>query len=225
MVLLKQISLGLLILAGSYQARSQEGMRFSFNLDPQFAWLRSSDDSISPDGSIIHIRAMLEMDYFFASNYAFYLGFGVNNLGGKLLYQREQDYLSDDDTVTIVAGQKVKMNLQYLDIPLGLKLKTEELGYNTIFLQLGFNPMINLNARVSSDTESANGPLDRKGIKNSMNLFHLGYHLGAGVEHRLGGNTAIIGGVRWTSGITNISKKDGADLILNSLSINIGILF
>ncbi len=58
-------------------------------------------------------------------------------------------YSTDNQSIIIDPGQSVKMNLQYLDIPLGLKLKTEELGYGTFFLQLGFNPMFNINAHIS----------------------------------------------------------------------------
>jgi hypothetical protein len=59
----------------------------------------------------------------------------------------------------------------------------------------------------------------------SIHVFHLGYHVGAGVEYRLGGNTSVIGGIRWSSGFTNVTDKDGANISLNALSINLGILF
>ena len=102
----------------------------------------------------------------------------------------------------------MKMNLQYLDIPLGLKLKTEELGYGTFFLQLGFNPMFNINAHVTSE----DGIFDKEDIKASVSTFCLGYHVGAGFEYRLGGSTSAIGGVRWTSGLTNVTENDGANI-------------
>ena len=200
----------------------QGKMKFSVHADPQFAWFSSDEDSISPDGSIFHLQAGLQMENYFRENYAFYVGFGINNLGGNLNYLKSEDYIkNDDDTITITGGQSVKMNLQYLDIPLGLKLKTEELGYATFFLQIGFNPMININARVTSEDES----LDKVSIKESIHIFNLGYHVGAGVDYRLGGSTTLIGGIRWVSGFTNVTKQDGANISLNAISINLGILF
>ena len=200
----------------------QGKMKFSVHADPQFAWFSSDDDSISPDGSIFHLQAGLQMENYFRENYAFYVGFGINNLGGNLNYLKSEDYIkNDDDTITITGGQSVKMNLQYLDIPLGLKLKTEELGYATFFLQIGFNPMININARVTSEDES----LDKVSIKESIHIFNLGYHVGAGVEYRLGGSTSLIGGIRWVSGFTIVTKQDGANISLKAISINLGILF
>lgn len=207
----------------AYQSVNGQGkIRFNVHFDPQFAWLRSSDsDKIDPDGSIFHMQAGLQMDYFFDENYAFVLGFGVNNLGGNLLYGDSTEYTHNDEPVIIEPGQAVKMNLQYLDIPLGLKLKTEELGYGTFFLQMGFNLMFNVNAHITSK----DGTYDKEFIRDSVNLFNLGYHVGAGIEYRLGGNTAAIGGIRWTSGLTNVTEDDGANMSVNSISIHLGLLF
>jgi len=200
----------------------QGKIRFNVHVDPQFAWFKSSDNSkIKPDGSIFHMQAGLQMDYFFQENYAFVLGFGVNNLGGNLLYGDSAFYENENEPVTILPGQTIKMNLQYLEMPLGLKLKTEELGYGTFFLQLGFNPMFNINAHISSE----DGNFDKQYIKDSIVSFGLGYHVEAGFEYRLGGNTAFIGGIRWTSGLTNVTENDGVNLSTNAISIHLGLLF
>ena len=81
--------------------------------------------------------------------------------------------------------------------------------------------MININARITSEDES----LDKVSIKESIHIFNLGYHVGAGVEYRLGGSTSVIGGIRWVSGFTNVTEQDGANISLNAISINLGILF
>lgn len=196
-------------------------LRFSVHVDPQFAWFNSDDETVEPDGSIFHLQAGLQMDYFFAENYAFAVGVGINNLGGTLLYSDSTEFSSKGETLLVEPGQSVKLNLQYIDIPVGLKLKTEELGYATFFFQLGFNPMINLNAKATSEDAS----IDKEDIRESVNLFCLGYHAGLGVEYKLGGSTAVIGGIRWTSGLTDVTDNDRANVQLNAISIHLGILF
>lgn len=200
---------------------AQPPIRFSVHLDPQFAWLNSDDNSVEPDGSIFHMQVGLHMDYFFAPNYAFSLGLGINNLGGNLNYADSTDFYSKGEILLVEPGQTVKMNLQYLDIPLGLKLKSEELGYATFFLQLGFNPMISLNAKATSE----DGTLDKQDIQESVHRFNLGYHAGLGVEYKLGGNTALIGGLRWSAGLTDVTDNDQANVKTNAVSIHLGILF
>lgn len=205
------------LLSSSGQSR----MKFSVHADPQFAWLSSDEDEVAPDGSIFHIQTGLQMDLFFDKNYAFSLGFGINNLGGNLLYSDSTAFISQGDTIVVTPGQTVKHSLQYLDIPLGLKLKTEELGYATIFLEIGFNPMININANATTK----DGTLSKENIREETQLFNLGYHAGIGVEYRLGGSTAAIGGIRWTSGLTDVTKNDKANITTKVVSIHLGILF
>jgi len=211
----------IIILAALIPARSQTPVKFSVHVDPQFAWFSSDDESTVPNGSIFHLQAGLQMDYFFAENYAFALGVSINNLGGNLLYNDSTEFSSKGEPVQVVPGQDVKQNLQYIDIPIGLKLKTEELGYATFFFQLGFNPMININAKGTSDAAS----MDKDDIRDNINLFCLGYHAGAGVEYKLGGNTAVIGGIRWTSGLTDVTDNDRANVKMNAISVHLGILF
>jgi hypothetical protein len=190
-------------------------------LDPHFAWFNSDDDSVEPDGSIFHMHAGLNMDYFFAQNYAFVLGFGITNLGGNLLYADSTEFSSKGEVILVEPDQSVKLNLQYIDIPIGLKLKSEQLGYTTLFLQLGFNPMININSKASLEEAS----LDKEDVRESINLFSLGYHVGLGVEYTLGGYTALIGGLRWSAGLTDVTENDRANVKLNTITIHLGILF
>ena len=215
--------LAILAFLGAFLSLYAQSTRVKFNVevDPQSSWFRSDEVSVEPDGSIIHMHAGLNMDYYFAENYAFVLGVGINNLGGNLLYADSTEFSSKGETLLVEPNQSVKLNLQYIDIPIGLKLKTEEMGYATYFLQLGFNPMINLNAKATSDEAS----LDKADIKESINTFCLGYHVGLGIEYNLGGSTSLIGGIRWSSGLTDVTDNDRANITLNSITLHLGVLF
>jgi hypothetical protein len=215
--------LAILTFLGAILSLNAQTSRVKFNVevDPQSAWFRSDEASVEPDGVIFQVHAGLNMDFYFAENYAFVLGFGINNLGGKLRYADSTEFSSKGETLLVEPNQSVKLNLQYIDIPVGLKLKTEELGYATYFLQLGFNPMINLNAKASSE----DGSFDKVDVKESINTFYLGYHVGLGIEYNLGGSTSLIGGIRWSSGFTDVTNNDRANITLNSISLHLGVLF
>ncbi len=217
----KQILLILILFLAIQVAEGQSRISFNVHASPQFAWFSTDSDVIDPDGSIFHMQAGIQMDYFFEENYAFILGFGINNLGGDLF---NSDSVTDNphgNDLVVDPGKRVKMNLHYLDIPVGLKLKTEEMGYITGFLQLGLNPMFNVDAKLTTK----DGSDDKQDIQESINLFNLGYHVEIGAEYRLGGNTAAVGGVRWTSGLTNVTKNDGASITVNAISVHLGIIF
>jgi hypothetical protein len=218
---MKRILAIIIMMTALLTVKAQTPIKFSVHVDPQFAWFNSDDDAVESNGSIFHLQAGLQMDYFFAENYAFALGVAINNLGGNLLYADSTELSSRGETLPVEPGQSVKQNLQYIDIPLGLKLKTEELGYATFFLQVGFNPMININAKATSIDAS----LDKENIQENTNVFCLGYHAGIGVEYKLGGSTAAVGGIRWTSGLTDVTKNDRSNVKMNAISVNLGILF
>ena len=213
----------IIIFLGAILSLNAQTSRVKFNVevDPQSAWFSSDEASVEFDGAILQVHAGLNMDFYFAENYAFVLGVGINNLGGYLLYADSTEFSSKGETLLVEPNQSVKLNLQYIDIPVGLKLKTEELGYATYFLQLGFNPMINLNAKASSEDAS----FDKVDVKESIITFYLGYHVGIGVEYKLGGSTALIGGLRWSSGFIDVTDNDRANLTLNALSLHLGVLF
>ena len=211
-----------LLFLGFLQVLQGQGTtRFSVHLAPQFAWFNSDEGSIQNKGSIFQLQYGLQMDRFFEKNYAFSLGFGVNNLGGNLLYSDSSAFVSRGDSLFFLPGQRVKHAYKYLEIPLGLKLKTEELGYLTFYLQIGFNPMINIEATVSSEDDL----YELEGIRESVHVFNLGYHAGVGVEYRLGGTTALTGGLRWTAGLTDVTDHDDANVSIRALSIHLGLLF
>ncbi len=218
---MKRIFITILILISLISLYAQSPLKFNVHIDPQFSWFSSDEKNVEPDGSRFHVTTGLQMDYFFEKNYAFALGFGINNLGGSLRYADSALFISKGDSLWATPGQTINHHYQYLDFPIGLKLKTEELGYLTFFLQVGFNPMININANISTKDDS----FDREDIRESTHLFMLGYHAGVGAEYRLGGSTALIGGVRWTSGLTDVTDLDKANIHQNSISIHLGILF
>lgn len=218
---MKRVLVFLVISGMAYAGYGQRTFRFNVHADPQFAWFNSDEEGVKPNGSIFHIQTGLQMDLFFQENYAFALGIGINNLGGNLFYSDSAAFYTASDTISTLPMLNIKHNLQYVDIPLGLKLKTEELGYMTFFLQVGLNPMINISAKASAGDES----FTREEISESARLFNLGYHAGAGVEYRLGGSTSVIGGIRWSSGLTDVTGSDLAKVTTRALSIHLGILF
>lgn len=221
MTTMRQIIIVLLFMGIGLSLQGQSNIRLSVHADPQISWFKSDKAEVEPDGARFHLQPGLTVDFFFADKYAFSAGFGLNNTGGSLLYADSTLFVSNEDSIFVMPGQTVKHKLQYIDFPVGLKLKTEELGYATFFLQIGFNPMINVNA--TGNTED--GTLDQETIRETTRLFNLGYHAGLGVEYRLGGNTALIGGLRWSSGLTDVTDNDKANVTLRSVSLHIGVLF
>ncbi len=204
----------------SVKAFSQD-TRFTVFVDPQFSWMSSDIKNVESDGSKFGVNIGLNMDNFFAQNYAFTTGISIDNTGGNLTFENEKKLKISGTDTTLNPGSTVHYKLQYINIPLGLKLKTNEIGYLTFFANLGINGGINIKATGEVD----NFELDSENISDEIKLFNLGYYIGAGVEYSIGGNSAIILGLTYTNGFIDITTDSDNKITLNNFAIRIGILF
>lgn len=198
-----------------------QGLEIGVYTEPQFAWITSDEGSVASDGSVIHLNSGIHFDIYFMPAYAFTIGLDINNLGGKLRYRDSTDFEQTNGTLTIPEGITASHNLQYLSFPVGLKLKTTEMGFTTFYFHAGFSPMLNTRGVTSSSVISVN----RENIKPEINRFSLGYFVSGGIEYRLAGNTALVAGLKWTSGFNDVTANDLTNNNLKSAGLHIGIIF
>lgn len=95
---------------------------------PTISWLRVDAEGLSNDGIRIGFTYGLVTEFKFSSNYAFATGIDVSYRGGKFKYS-----LGDDDV-------SFTQKLQFLDVPVALKLRTNEIGYMKYYGTFGFLP-------------------------------------------------------------------------------------
>ncbi len=113
----------------------------------------------------------------------------------------------------------------YINIPLSLKMKTNEIGYMTYFGEFGVNINILTKGRVIEDdvnfislsmpdsvlvranpVSSTNEDLD---ITKSMGLFNMGVRIGGGAEYNFSGSTSIFFALHYNHYFTNaLRTKD-----------------
>ena len=197
-----------------------QNTRFTVFVDPKFSWMSSDIKAVESDGSKFGVNIGLNMDNFFAQNYAFMTGISIDNTGGTLTFENEKKLKINGPDTTLNQGSTVNYKLQYINIPLGLKLKTNEIGYLTFYTHLGVNGGINIKATGEVDDFE----LDNENISEEIKLFNLGYYIGAGVEYSIGGNSAIVLGLTYTNGFIDITT-DTDKVTLSDFAIRIGILF
>ncbi len=204
----KQIYLLLLftVICGLTKAQEKGQTRFSFVLSPQISWTNSDHENINGKGSLAGYNLGLVIDRFFGDNYAFCTGLTINTNGGKLKYPAT----GTDPEYTQT------YRLKYIEIPLGLKLRSEDIRRTNFYGRFGLSPQINIKA------VDENG----KSIGNQVRLFDLGYHLGAGIEYSLGGKNALILGILFNNGFADITNNSFEDkTIHNRLVFEFGFVF
>lgn len=216
------------------QSTVDRPLRLSLIGKPQISWLKSDYINVETDGTKMGIAFGLNMDYYFQENYAFTTGIFINNSGGKLNYKDSIIFIHESESEVFDKNTHIIYKLRYLEIPLNLKLKTNEIGYFTYFGQIGLNTFFNIgaNGNISNSFRS----IEKENISEEVNFFSIGYNIGGGFEYSFGTNLALSASLIFTNGFldvtTNIDetvegfeKRNEDKTILNTISLQIGVLF
>ena len=144
-------------------------------------------------------------------------------MGGTLVYKNgKQGFHTSDSTINLNSNAVVKYSLQYIHIPLALKFRTTEIGYITYFAQVGFDPMINIKARASLPG------LSNVNASKEINPLYLAYHISAGLEYRIVGNTSLMAGLTFMNGFTDVTDNSGSTsekTVVNHFELRLGVIF
>ncbi len=208
----------LVFLLGFYSVhssgQSEKGNSFSFLLSPQISWMKSDHNAVASNGNVFGFDFGVLYDRFFDKNYAFSTGVVINSTGGKLTYR---DTIPANIGGEIVDVTDLDYKLKYLEIPLGLKLFTNDFRRTKYYAEMGLYMAFNIKAR------DGNG----KSLNEEVNLFDSGYHVGGGMYYSLGGTTYLIFGLRYNAGFTDITSNDVIDdkTNLQRLEFRFGIVF
>jgi hypothetical protein len=126
---------------------------------------------------------------------------------------------------TVLPDKAVVYSIQYLSIPLGLKLQTNQIGRLTFFSDLGLDPKVVIGGKI--DIPSLY--IDNEKATNELRMFNLSYHITAGIEYSLGGTSAMVLGLNFDNNFLDITKDNGdqpVDKVSHKiLSIRIGVNF
>jgi hypothetical protein len=212
----------ILLIIAINRTNAQE-VRFGIFVNPLITWMKTDVSPIKSNGPRAGFDAGLMMDKFFTKRYAFSTGISINNMGGTLIYKNgKQGFHASDTTINLNSNAVVKYNLQYIHIPLALKFRTTEIGYITYFAQVGFDPMINIKARASLPGFS------NVNAGKEINLLYLAYHISAGLEYRIVGNTSLMAGLTYMNGFTDVTDNSGSTsekTVVNHFELRLGVIF
>lgn len=245
-----------ILLLPSFTGHAQDAvvekkLRFGAYVAPTLSWMRptankSNDRVFSSEnnGAKLGFTYGVMAEYYFADNYAFVTGLQVNMTGGKIYTQRDGGYTSEPGQVNMA---DFSYNLQYVELPVALKLRTDELSGFRIFGQAGITTGVNIGKKadytvqytdeagtaqiVNEEREKVSGTLAISPVLFSMSL-------GAGAEYRLSDKIFGYAGVFFNNGFapdaTNPNNykintyqgdfKDG-NTRLNNLALRIGVFF
>lgn len=196
-----------------------QDLKIGVCVSPQITWLKPESRSVDIESAAIGISGGLNFDAYFRKNYAFNFGLQLGSQAGSLRFSDESVIETEDGNDTLNAGAIVDYRFNSIIIPVGIKLKTNEIGYFSYFAQIGFTNQFRLKAKASSGSD-----LDKAMITKEIKPFNMSYHFGAGVEYALSEDTSITAGIYFNNGFFDLTKHS-PKVYIRSLSLNLGVIF
>lgn len=199
------------------QTERQSDLRFAFTASPQVSWLSSDHADIEGDGSSFGYNFGVVLDKFFAPNYAFTTGLTINTTGGNLQYNEGGEFSIGGKPTELEPGESLEYRLKYLEIPMSLKLQTNDQQ------RTSFYGIFGLSANINVKTNDGNG----NSLSNEVRNLFGSYHFGGGLQHSLGGSTYLSAGIHYNQGFNDITKNESFDdkTVLNRLVFQLAIIF
>lgn len=220
-------------------------IRFGAFIAPSLSWMKptaAKDGSQTQEngGSKMGFAYGLMADYQLTDNYTIATGLTVNSSGGKVNTNNPAAGINE------VSKSSFNYSLQYIEIPVALKLKTDKIGQCVFFGQAGMSLGINIGKKATYNVEQKTGDTTSNTIKadqkeklsgsfGNIAPILLQMNLGIGVQYAINKKLDAYIGLFFNNSfapdITNPSKykaipefKDGT-VRLNNFALRMGFYF
>ena len=181
-----------------------QDFRFGFQVSPNLTWIASSDNTINATSGNTGLKLGVVGEYYFDERYAITAGLGFAfNQGGTLQHDRGGNFFIESDLSNpnlnsgdkpLPDGVELTYKIQYVEIPVGLKMRTDEMGYFRYFAEIPIFPTA-IRTQARGNIEGTGISVEDLDINKDVTLFSFSWGLGAGVEYSISSNTAIVAGL------------------------------
>jgi len=224
--------------------------RIGFKFSPNFAWTKIIEGSMKNNGMSLGYSYGVMLDFNLGNNANYWLATEllVTNLPGSVkstttLYNSKTPIAGSPSPFT---NTTFDYRLQYVQIPISLKLKTGEIGRISYFGQFGFAPSVLIQNKVTTTADQAfyaqgtsshnpnsdksntfdfDGSAGAGSFKDNVVFARLPLIIGAGIEGKISGTTRFMAGVRLDNSFTDMFVDKSVKARNNYIALNLGIFF
>lgn len=226
--------IGLFVVGFGINSFSQD-VRFGITANPGLVWVKPDNTEISSDGIRFGFDFGLVVDYVFGAEERYAVNTGLN------LFLSGAKLMSTDTTNGDIYELTARIN--YLEVPMAIKLRSNEIGYLTFYGLLGVTPQFAVRSRADLTIKDSGGAeiLDITNAKfkdipfysntennviDKVNPFNLGLLVEAGIEYDISENTVLVGGLFFNAGFLNMFKdNDDQRIVSRNMGLRMSVLF
>lgn len=230
----KIILLVILIYSINQSAFTQEkAFNFGFKVAPSIGWMKLNSEGYERTGIKAGFNWGFVGDIHLMENYSIQTGVNIIYLNGAYSYPYKKT--ESDQTSTIGTLDRV-IHFKYLQIPLVLRMKTDEFSNFTFYgeagLGLAFRTSVKSDEVFTKSDGMLVGETNKNDITKQVRLTRESMILGAGAYYALSGSTKMTAGIRFDNNFFDILKDQNTvdpkieqKGISNFIELSIGLLF
>lgn len=203
---------------------------FGLRIAPNVGWIKPDTERYFSDGAKFGFSWGFVAEFPIANNHKLASGFNIIYSNGLLRYPDQRVV----NSITHTGELQRVYQLEFLEIPLLLRLRTENGQKAVFFATIGLGTGFRLDAH-STDTFDS-GILviseDKSKITDEVTVLRHSLIVGMGIEYLVSGNTRIMAGLQFNNGFSDVLKGQNASLPSlnhsgnpNFVEMNIGMLF
>ena len=208
-------------------------VRIGLQFSPELSWFKAQDNSIESTGSELGFSFGPVIDFKFGENYALSTGINIVNARGGVRYLMDSTYFNSFKDSIYAKGTSVSYRSRFVEIPVLLRLSTNEIGYMTYFAHFGFVPgfAIGTKGNISSGDNSWSPSQIDANLNKDITPINLSLQVGVGLAYSITQTTSVFAHLSFVNGFVDITnnpnKENGykSKAILNRVPLSVGVYF
>lgn len=202
---------------------TRKKFKIGFNLSPAIDFFQASTEGVDLDKVKLKFGYGMMAEYAFTNNYALAFGLEHKMAGSSLDFGGDVDvrYLDQSDKAEYRLLTRTH-RFDYVNIPITLKLMTNEIGYFTYFGQFGVDLSVLVSSQakdirqtvgdtstvpnVVSEVFGSAGETDFIGRYNQTMFMNVKLRIGAGFEWNFSGNTSLVVSASYHNGFIDLMR-------------------
>jgi hypothetical protein len=222
-------------------AQDFEKFKIAFKISPNASWMSPQTQYLEAAGSSIRFGFGANVDVHFTENYAIGTGLNIDDTGGKVKYFQAVDRVDRYDNMTsYIIERERDYKIKNIEIPVTLKLRTNEIGYITYWGQFGVGVGFRQAAKATDtdryilefdDSDGVQAYIDSSrefdtyeqiDAKDDVADLRASLIIAGGIEYNIAGSTSVLVGLTFNNGFTDvltgsaIEKKDNGEPLMTT---------
>jgi hypothetical protein len=190
----------------------------SINSSAAVSWAKVSGD-IKTNGGGFAFDFSVSAEKSFKTSFAYYyIGASFIQIAGKLKNISTEHISFKSEDFGLNSGQSAKYSIQYLTIPIGIKLKTRQYGRFFYYCQSGLLPGIKINGSIVVDR-------DKHPLSKDLNLMTCAVQLSTGLLYPTSKDTFVKVGIIFDHFFTDIFSSSNMNVLPFVAGLHAGFVF